>query len=174
MSETNIPDATPDAPADPVVTPAPKPGALTTDKGALPDWARQQITDANNEAAAFRVQLKEAKESRKALEDKLAAANVEKVSATTLLSTAQLDFERLVTVIKAEVPHQHMFAFAKTLQGNTEEELSTHATELKSMFGAAHAPSPAVDRFQGHGGGGTTKSDPASEFAKFMQAQLSR
>lgn len=155
-------------------TEAPKPTApaVASKSDELPDWARQQITDANNEAAAFRVQLKEAKTARKELEDQVAALASEKAASVGSLSSIQSDFDRLVTAIKAEVPHQHVFAFAKTLQGANEEELAAHATELKNMFGTP-GPSPAVDRFQGQGSG-PSKSDPASEFAALLKSQLSK
>lgn len=145
--------------------PAPKPGPKSNE---LPDWAREQISSANAEAANFRVQLREEQKARKTLEDQVAALTAEKAGQVEI----QSDFDRLVTAIQAEVPHDHIFAFAKTLKGSNAEELSAHAAELKSMFGISTGPQPAVDRSQGHGN--PSNSDPAAEFAKLLQSNLTR
>lgn len=163
-TEGQIPDAAPAAPA----APAP---AKTDD--ALPDWARQKITSANNEAASFRVQLREEQAARKVLEEQVVTLNAASSTSSTALSSVQSDFDKLVTAIQAEVPHQHVFAFAKTLQGANETELAAHAAELKTMFGATSGPAAAVDRFQGHGGGAPA-NDPATQFAEMLQSQLTR
>lgn len=165
MSDNNETPETHDNP-----TPAPKPAPPKSNE--LPDWAREQISSANAEAASFRVQLREEQKTRKALEEQVATLTTEKVSAATGQSEVQHDFDKLVTAIKAEVPHDHIFAFAKTLQGSNEDELSAHAAELKSMFGLSSAPQRAVDPSQGHGT--PSDSDPAAVFAKMLNSQLSR
>jgi ribosomal protein L12E/L44/L45/RPP1/RPP2 len=160
---------TTDAPALEVPKPAaPAPPAESTD---LPEWARKQISDANSEAANFRVQLKEEKRSSKELRDQLVALSAEQSNAASSQASVQSDFDKLVTAIKAEVPHEHIFAFAKTLQGGSEDELSAHAAELKTMFSVP--PSRAVDRSQGQGSG-PSQVKPADEFAKILQDQLNR
>lgn len=164
MSDTDA--TTPEAPE------APKPAApQATEPVELPEWARKQISDANSEAAKYRVQLNAAKTQRQELEDQVIALTSEKSDATSSHASVQSDFDKLVTAIKAEVPHEHIFSFAKTLQGGTEDELSAHAVELKSMF--ATPTSRAVDRSQGQGSG-QSPIKPADEFEKFFQAQLSR
>lgn len=149
--------------------PTPKPGPKSNE---LPEWAREQISSANAEAANFRVQLREEQKTRKTLEDQVAALTTEKASAATGQVEIQSDFDKLVTAIQAEVSHDHIFAFAKTLQGSNADELSAHAAELKSMFGISSGPQPAVDRSQGHGN--PSNSDPAAEFAKLLQSNLTR
>lgn len=157
--------------SDSVETPA-APAAPATTTNELPDWARKQISDANQDAAKHRVQLKAEKEAREALEEKVATLTSEKSQVESTHTTVQSDFDKLVTAIQAEVPHQHIFAFAKTLNGSTADELTAHANELMQMFGSTAGPSPAVDRSQGLGDGTATNSDPASEFASFLQTQL--
>lgn len=164
-NETTTPEVTP-------ATSAPEAPKPASSEGELPTWAREQITAANSEAANFRVQLKEEKKSRKALEDQIAALTTEKSAAVASASEAQSHFDKVVAAVRAEVPNEHVFAFAKTLQGSTDEELSAHAAELKSMFGVNPGPSPAVDRSQGQGSG--TKNDPAAEFTKLLHSKLSR
>lgn len=168
MSDNNDTPVTPDNPTQ--APPAPKPAPPKSNE--LPDWAREQISSANAEAANYRVQLREEQKTRKALEEQVATLTTEKASAVTGQSEVQLDFDKLVTAIKAEVPHDHIFAFAKTLQGSNEDELSAHAAELKSMFGLSNSPQRAVDPSQGHGN--PSNSDPAAAFAKMLNTQLKR
>lgn len=154
--------------------PAPKPEPKADNGNDLPDWARTQISKANQEAANYRVQLREAERQRQALEEQVSTLTTEKTSASTSLTTVQGDFDRLVTAVQALFPEKtEVFTFAKTLQGDTEEELATHAAELKQMFGLSSQPSPAVDRSQGLGNGSST-STPADEFAALLQSNLKR
>lgn len=143
MSDTETTTETTESPTP--TPPAPKPGPKSNE---LPEWAREQISSANAEAANFRVQLREEQKIRKSLEEQVASLTAEKASAAKGKDEIQSDFDRLVTAIQAEVPHDHIFAFAKTLQGSNAEELSAHAAELKSMFGISTGPQPAVDRSQ--------------------------
>lgn len=156
-------------------TEAPKPSALAPREPSqdLPDWAREQISKANEEAATFRVRLRAEEKTRKSLEDSVASLSAEKSEATSDFALVKADLDKLKTAIQAEIPHDSIFTFAKTLQGSTPDELSAHATELKSMFGA-NAPVRAVDRSQGRGSGANDPQDPASEFAKFIQDSLQR
>jgi hypothetical protein len=139
----------------------------------LPDWARQQISSANQEAAQFRVQLREAQQARQTLEEQVSTLKTEKSQAVSSYTSTQTDFDKLVTAVKTLVPDKPVFAFAKTLQGGSEDELAAHATELQSMFGLTSGPSAAVDKSQGLGNG-SPKHDPASEFASFLNSKLSR
>lgn len=159
---------------DAVETPqpvVPKPQAPQAEPNELPAWARKQISDANTEAAEFRVQLKEAKKASKELQDQIAATAASQAAAASSNASIQSDFDRLVTAIKSEVPHEHIFSFAKTLQGSNEEELLSHATELKSMFGISHGPVRAVDRSQGQGGE-PKPATPAETFAQMISDQM--
>jgi hypothetical protein len=162
MSDSVEP-TTPEAPA----------AAEPKTQGELPDWARKQISDANQEAANYRVQLREAQTARQSLEEQVSALAVEKSSAVTASSSIQVDFDKLVTAIQAEVPLDKVFSFAKTLQGSTAEDLASHAAELKEMFGLPTAPERAVDRSQGLGAG-EIDATPASAFSSFLNSQLSR
>jgi hypothetical protein len=169
MSDTTDAPVVPEAPKPA----APAPAAPAAESNELPDWARKQISDANTEAANYRVQLKAEKQAAKELRDQMAEMANQHASSASTQASIQSDFDRLVTAIQAEVPHEHIFSFAKTLQGSNEDELKTHATELKSMFGISSGPARAVDRSQGQGGSGVDNS-PAAEFARLLQAQLTR
>lgn len=158
---------------DAPVTEAPKPAAPApaVEPAELPEWARKQISDANSEAANFRVQLKAEKQAAKELRDQMAELTALQSTVASSQASVQSDFDKLVTAIRAEVPHEHIFSFAKTLQGGSEDELAAHAAELKSMF--AIPASRAVDRSQGQGSGPSPVS-PADEFVNLLKSQLSR
>lgn len=161
------PDSTPEA------APAPKPAAPAPKSDDLPDWARDQITKANQEAATNRVKLRQVEQERDSLAEKLTTLSSEKTDVSTKYSSIQGDFDKLATAIQTLYPESKIFAFAKTLQGGSEEELTAHAAELKEMFGLSNAPSPATDRSQGRGGE-PSNSDPASLLAAFIKPSLTR
>lgn len=143
-------------------------------KNEIPDWARQQISKANQEAANYRVQLREATEARQKLEEQVSSLSTVKSELESQYSSKSTDFDKLATAVQTLFPDKpEVFTFAKTLQGANEDELRTHATELRSMFGISSAPSPAVDRSQGIGGQ-PSQSDPASEFAKLLNSSITR
>lgn len=161
------PDSTPEA------TPAPKPEAPAPKSDDLPDWARDQITKANQEAATNRVKLRQAEQERDSLAEKITTLSSEKTELSTTYSGVQGDFDKLATAVQTLFPDSKVFAFAKTLQGGNEAELTAHAAELVEMFELSKAPTPATDRSQGHGGE-PSGSDPASQFAALINANLTR
>ncbi|EFV12949.1 hypothetical protein [Segniliparus rugosus] len=136
-------------------------------------YSAKYVSDLRQEAANYRVQLRDAEASRRELEDQLAALASGKSQAEAASKAVQADFDRVVTAIQAGVPHDHVFAFAKTLQGSNAEEFAAHAEELKSMFGFSAAPAAATDRSQGLSSG-STSADPASMFAAFVNSQLAK
>ncbi|SLG48311.1 hypothetical protein [Mycobacteroides abscessus] len=171
MSETvtESPEAT--APEAPKPTP---PAAKTSKEDDLPDWARQQISSANQEAANYRVQLREANNALQSAQEQVASLTAEKTQAVNASASIQTDFDKLVTAVKALAPEDEkkFFAFAKTLQGGSEDELTAHAVELKSIFGSALGSSPAYDPSQGRGA--ATSASPADAFAALLNSQLTR
>lgn len=153
---------------------APAPAAPKSEPDALPDWARQQISSANAEAAQKRVELKAVKEERDALQEQVVTLTAEKAQAAGSHSAVQSDFDKLATAVKALMPKpEQLFTFASTLQGDTEEALSAHAQALISTFGLNNGPAPAVDRSQGQGSGAPSNS-PADEFAALLNSQLGK
>lgn len=170
MSEEN----TPNTPATETTPPAVQETKAPPKSDELPDWARKQISDANQEAAKFRVQAREAQTALAAANDKIVTLSTEKTTAESSHVGIQGDFDKLVAAVKTLFPEEtntQVFTFAKTLQGSTGEELSAHALELSSMFGIATGPQAATDRSQGHGAG-TGSAAPADQFASFVKTHL--
>lgn len=165
---------------NPTPTPTPAPPAApepaqSEPKAAdeIPDWGRKQIADANGEAAKYRVQLREAQTALSSANEKIASLTADHATVSSSLTERQGEFDKLATAVQTLYPDSKVFAFAKTLQGSNDEELANHAAELNEMFGISSGPVAAVDRSQGHGSG-TPASDPASEFAALLQANLTR
>lgn len=123
---------------------------------ALPEWARNEIAEARQEAAKFRVQkneaVNEAKEAVKTQFEGQIADLQNKLGATEdELSAKNIELLKLHAAIEAEVPTKYLSKFASLLKGSTAEELTAHAQEVKGLFGKTDAPVRAVDPSQGSG-----------------------
>jgi len=123
---------------------------------ALPEWARNEIAEARQEAARFRVQkneaVNEAKESVKTQFESQIADLQNKLGATEdELSSKNVELLKLHAAIEADIPTKYLAKFASLLKGSTVEELTAHAQEVKGLFGNTESPVRAVDPSQGSG-----------------------
>jgi len=120
----------------------------------LPDWARKQLTKANNEAAKYRTRVTELNDKLKGLED--SSGKVEDLSKQVTDTSAEADTAKLallklqIALSVEGVEAKNASDFAELLQGSTEEDLKAHAEKVKKLFGASR--SPAVDPSLGRGG----------------------
>ena len=138
------------------------------DVSTLPEWARNSLKRANDEAAKFRVEKREAVDgleaAKKAAADEVAktlAAENEKILAAkdteigtlrTELVGAKLGTVKLRAAIDAGVPVDKLDSFTELLKGEDEAGIRTHAGELVKLFGASQGtiqPDPATDPSQG-------------------------
>ena len=106
----------------------------------LPDWARDQITKANSEAAKYRSEkndlataLKQSQEEASGyttkvaeLEEKLAASQAE----VQALSQGEM---RLRAALNVGIGSDKLDDFAALLKGDTAEEVAAHAEKLKEI-----------------------------------------
>lgn len=133
-----------------------------------PDWARKAISEANSEAAKYRVernefkrQLDEALGKNTELTDKYAAAESARVAAETELM-------KLRVALDAGVPGDRVRTLAERLQGSTEEELMADAKKLVEQFGL-NRKDRATDPSQGRGlSGQAVANTPQAEFAQLI------
>lgn len=157
--------------------------SATTDNGTqgnpaeLPEWGRRAISEANAEAAKYRLKAQtaadEAVAKTKAEYDaQIKALAEEKTSIAGERDKAVTGLTKLQVAIAAKVPGEQAVDFAELLQGSTKEELAAHAEKLRSMFGTG-ASARATDPSQGLGGGGSVKS-PDALFAAMVQKNLSK
>lgn len=133
----------------------------TNQTNELPDWAREQISNANAEAAKYRTEKKEAVEAAKAevaesfqskikdLESKIEAEAAQGTS-------ARHEVDRLKVTIEAGINAEKALSFADLLKGENEDELRSHAEELKKLFNDTDSGdqkrTSAVDPSQGAAG----------------------
>lgn len=125
----------------------------------LPDWARDQITKANAEAAKYRTEKKDAVEAAKAEVTASFTAKIEELEAQIKAkeeegTAARYEVDRLKVALEAGINADKVTKFAGLLNGSSTEELKAHAEELKELFVNDEHPvkrSPAVDPSQGTG-----------------------
>lgn len=134
----------------------------------LPDWARDQITKANAEAAKYRTEKKEAVEAAKAEVTASFTSKIEELEAQIKAKeeegvAARYEVDRLKVALEAGIDADKVTKFAGLLKGTTSEEMKSHAEELKELFTNAEQPakrSPALDPTQGTGNPLPLNGDP--------------
>lgn len=125
----------------------------------LPDWAREKLTKANNQAAKYRTEKKEAVEQAKQEVTDSFSEKIEKLEAVIAEKDAEAAGERaevakLKAAIAAGIDSKKILPFAELLKGENDEELASHAVELKKLFADGEqkpAKQSAVDPSQGSG-----------------------
>lgn len=110
------------------------------DENALPDWARNKLTKANNEAASYRTQLREAQamlaKAKSPEEFEAAVAEFNERLAETELNAA-----KATAALKYNLPD----TLVARLQGSTPEELEADAKALSELVQTA----PKNERLRG-------------------------
>lgn len=105
----------------------------------LPDWAREKLTKANNEAAKYRTEKNEAVEKAKqevtdSFTGKVEALEAQVAERENEIASSRNEKDRIKAAIEAGIANDKIFTFADLLKGETPEELRSHAEELKSLF----------------------------------------
>ena len=139
-----------------------------SNKEDLPQWARDQITKANDQAAKYRVEKNDAVEAAKAEVEKDYTARIEELQAKFNESQEAVNSERhevdkLKAAIEAGIANDKVLDFADLLKGDNPEELKSHADKLKSLFTNNEQKSEkqaATDPTQGQGNSLPLNGDP--------------
>lgn len=126
----------------------------------LPEWAREKLTKANNEAAKYRTEKNEAVEAAKAEVTASFTSKIEELEAQIAEAKNEGDksrheVDRLKVTIESGIAADKALSFADLLKGNNEDELRSHAEELKKLFTTVEEPkstASATDPSQGQGG----------------------
>lgn len=134
----------------------------THDEGVdvLPDWAREKLTKANNEAAKYRTEKNEAVEKAKqevteSFTEKVEALEAQVAERDSEIQSGRHEVDKLRAAIDAGISNDKIFTFADLLKGENPEELKSHAEELKKLFVVEEkkpAKQSATDPSQGSGG----------------------
>lgn len=139
-----------------------------SNKEDLPQWARDQITKANDQAAKYRVEKNDAVEAAKAEVEKDYTTRLEELQAKFDASQETVNSERhevdkLKAAIEAGIANDKVLDFADLLKGENPEELKSHADKLKSLFTNNEQKSEkqaATDPTQGQGNSLPLNGDP--------------
>ena len=158
--------------------------SATTDTGTqnqsdLPEWGRRAISDANAEAARYRLAAKTAADDAKAaakaeFDKQLQVLVSEKTSIAGERDNAVTGLTKLKVAIAADVPGEQAVVFADLLQGSTEDELKAHAAQLKEMFGTPAGKQRATDKSQSAGNNAGGVKTPGELFADMVQSKITR
>lgn len=138
------------------------------EENVLPDWARDQITKANKEAAKYRTEKNEAVEAAKAEVTADFQKRVEELEAQIAakegeVGSTRYEVDRLKVAIQAGIDNDKVISFAELLKGDTSEELVSHAEELKKLFTTEEQKKSSVkatDPSQGSGNSLPLNGDP--------------
>lgn len=152
--------------------------ASKQDPSELPEWGRKAISEANAEAAKYRIKAQSAADEARAqaqadFDAKYKTVADEKSAITTERDQAATDLVKLKVALAAGVPGETAASFAELLKGNSEDELKTHAESLKNMFGVAGKSSAAVDLSHGFTSG-SSSTEPGDAFSALVKSKLSR
>lgn len=135
----------------------------------LPQWAQDKIADANAEAAKYRVEKNDAVAAAKAeveaeWQTKVTELETKVASTESEAGNSRTEVAKLKAALAAGIDSDKVLTFASLLQGDTEDELKSHADEVKALFTASAPPAdpkdPPVDPSQGSGNPLPLNGDP--------------
>lgn len=139
-----------------------------------PEWARNAISKANNEAADFRVKLRAKTEEHTTALSQIESLTGEKSAAEARAEAAEKELLKYQIAADAKVPGDILADFTHRLQGATADELKADAEQLLSFYGTSGKRVPATDRSQGQGSDSTPGlSEGAAFLANALQGRFS-
>lgn len=147
-------------------------GTLNTgsDTSTLPQWARDKISELNNEDGAKRIKIRELTDAHTAAMAQVTALTAEKDGLADGKTKAETDLLKLSVALAAGIPGDKAAVFAARLNGATEAELKADAETLVGAFGTQVTP-PATDPSQGRGAD-NAPTTPQSAFGLMLAEQL--
>jgi len=146
--------------------------SASKDESQLSDWARAELSRARQEAASYRVKLRETEQALTTVQTELKSAADRSAELEVQLSDTQLNALKLQTTIEIGVPGEHAITFADRLRGSTAEELKADAEAAKALYGLGNANTRYTDPSAGLGNG-QTKKTPEAAFGEFIKSRLS-
>lgn len=140
-------------------------------QGELPEWARDKLTKANNEAATYRVKARDLGTEVETLRAQIQTLTSEKTEALDKGGSVALELVKLQTALAVGVPGEQATTFAELLKGDSVEEIKASAEKAKALLAGVKPPA-ATDRSQGQGA--STNNTPADDFHGFVLGRLGR
>jgi hypothetical protein len=139
MTEPVSPDAAQNAPEAPQQQPE------TQDASALPEWARQSLTKANQEAAKYRTQVNELKpmaDQFRALEESTKSETQRFAEAAEAAKRDAENARAEAIRYKAAATHGISADHFDLLGSGTEEEVTARAQKIAALISAQSQPAP--------------------------------
>lgn len=125
----------------------------------IPEHFRKELSEARAEAAKYRTEKNDAVEKAKAdlaaeYNEKIQEYEAQVAKIQEERGEALTYAERLKVTIQAGIDSDKALSFADLLKGETEEELLSHAEELKKLFVSEESPKnvKVTDPSQGNTG----------------------
>lgn len=167
MSENTTPE-TAAAPAEGAEAPQ-----EANSEAGLPAWAQKELTKLRNEAAAKRVEARDAKQAATDAAAQLTELTGKHTQVSDDLVVTASKLTKLEVALSVGIPGESAAAFAELLQGTTQDEIRAHADKILSVsktFGATPPPARPVDPSQGLSGG--KGQEPADLFGALLFKDL--
>lgn len=147
---------------------------VTNTEETIPEWVRDKLTKANNEAAKYRTKAKDAAqqaqfEAEEKFSAQISTLTDEKAAIAAELENARLEFTKFRAALSVGIPGESASEFADLLKGSTEEEILSHAEKVKELFGVSAKPARATDPTQGLDGGNVTGQSAGAMLANFIR-----
>lgn len=120
---------------------------------------RKELTDANAEAARYRVEKKDAVEAAKSETEQSFATKIQDLEAKLLeetgnASASRTEVTKLKVALATGIAKDKVADFAELLNGDTPEALASHAEKLEGLFTTDESPTSktaVTDPTQGTG-----------------------
>lgn len=141
----------------------PNPSEQNSDR-EIPDWVREKLTKANNEAARYRTERNTARESETSALNAKAEADQKVSGAIEDRDQAVLELTKYKALLEAGFPGDAVAKYVGRLSGSTEDELKADAEELFQLFGGSGNHS-GYDRSQGLGSNDNSPVTPQNALA---------
>lgn len=120
--------------------------------GELPQWARDKISELNDNDARKRIEIRDLKSELSAALADVTKSSEAKSTADTASAAAVTELAKLKIALEAGVPGDRVVSIAARLQGSTDDELKADAAKIVAEFGLDQAGYvPATDPAQGQG-----------------------
>src|SRR5690606_91426 len=142
----------------------------------MPEWVRKELEKVRNEAAKYRTRAKEAAEAaRQEVEsevtDRVSTLESERDGLENDRDNTRLGLTKVRVALASHGSGEDALDFARRLQGETEEDHTEHAEQVKKLMTPASNVG-GYDRYQGYGK--SKPADPQSDFGAFLMNHLKR
>ena len=150
----------------------PNPSEENSNRENAPQWARDAISKANNEAAKYRTERNTARDNETAALGEASSLKDSVNAVTAERDSARKDLLKLQTLLDLNLPTEHVSDALSLLQGDTEDELKANAEKIKNLLCSPTNSGSGFDPSQGRGAGSNSPTNPQTALAGFLKGQF--